>query len=97
MRTVPIDEQETTINLEAILGVAEVYSCEPTMMRKLEKLAKEHPDEVTLEHPDGYGIIAHVPKGYVSVRAPKKMNYTDEQRRVLAERAKALRARQLGR
>ena len=46
MRTVPIDEQETTINLEAILGVAEVYSCEPTMMRKLEKLAKEHPDEV---------------------------------------------------
>ena len=97
MKTVRTEEQETTINLEAMLEVAEVYTCEPHMIRKLEKLAKEHPDEVTLEHPDEYGIIAHVPKEYVSVRAPKKMNYTEEQRQALAERARAIRARQLGR
>ncbi|MCQ2088014.1 MAG: hypothetical protein MJZ37_08160 [Bacilli bacterium] len=53
----------------------------------IRKLATLYPDEVSIvsESNDG-SIVAHVPIDYVSIRKPKKMNLSDEQRKELGER-----------
>ena len=95
MRTTPTEEQETTINMEAVSKTAEIYTCEPNMVRKLEKPAEAHPDEVVLERPDEYGIIVRLPRKYISVRPPKKVNMSEEQRQEMSERMRLFRQQQL--
>lgn len=95
MRTVPTEEQETTINMEAQSKTAEIYTCEPNTIRTMQKLAEAHPDEVVIEHPDDYGIIVRLPRRFISIRAPKKMKYTEEKLKEMAEKMRELRQRQL--
>lgn len=38
-------EQETIITYNAAEDLAEVYTCYPPMIRKLDKLAEENPEE----------------------------------------------------
>lgn len=95
MRTVPTEEQETTINMEAQSKTAEIYTCEPNTIRTMEKLAEAHPDEVVIERPDDYGIIVRLPRKWVRVNPPKKMNYTEEQLKEKAEKMREFRQRQL--
>lgn len=54
---------------------------------KLAKYASEYPDEVEMKHSE----LFHIPTSWVSIRPPKKMNYTEEQRQALRERARTLR------
>ena len=95
MRTVPTEEQETTINMEAQSKTAEVYTCEPNTIRTMQKLAEAHPDEIVIEHPDDYGIIVRLPRRYISIRAPKQMKYTEEKLKEMAEKMRKLRQQQL--
>ena len=90
MKQTPTEEQETTIIMEALSKTAEIYTCEPNTIRQMEKLAEAHPDEVVIERPDDYGIIVRLPRRYISVRAPKKMNYTEEQKQAMRERIAVL-------
>ena len=92
MRTVPVDEQETTINMEAQSKTAEVYTCEPRTIATMQKLAEAHPDEVVIEHPDDYGIIVRLPRKYIKVSAPKKVHFSEETLRASRERLERLRA-----
>ena len=56
---------------------------------KVVKLAEQYPDEVQICHKNKDGsIVAHVPVGYVAIRKPKKMNYSEEQLEALRERGK---------
>lgn len=56
---------------------------------KIEKLAEEHPEDVTIRYRNNDGsIVATIPVRYIKISAPKQM--TDEQREVLAERMRAL-------
>lgn len=90
---VTLDEQETTINLfpKQVSDRADVYSCVPAMMAKLRKLAESFPDDVRIEKEDQIGLFASVPQSWVTIRKPRQMNYTEEQKQVMRERlAKAM-------
>lgn len=60
---------------------------------RIRRLKEQHPDEVRIitepEDNDGY-IYAELPKEWLQVRPPKKMNYTDEQRQILSDRMKQM-------
>ena len=92
MKQTPTEEQETTIIMEALSKVAEIYTCEPNTIRQMEKLAEAHPDEVVIEHPDDYGIIVRLPRKYIKVSAPKKVHFSEETIRASRERLERLRA-----
>jgi hypothetical protein len=55
------------------------------------RLAEKYPDDVTIrimpEDNDGQ-ILAWIPKKWIRISPPKKMDYTDEQRAELSERAR---------
>ena len=48
-------ERETIILYNQSEGEASVYSFDPKMIRKLEKLASKYPDEIRLEKEHGDG------------------------------------------
>lgn len=60
---------------------------------RIRRLKEQHPDEVRIitEPEDNDGCIyAELPKEWLQVRPPKKMNYTDEQRQILSDRMKQM-------
>ena len=64
---------------------------ETKIRNHLAKLAEGHPDvELVAQNQDG-SVVYHVPDGWITVRAPKRMNYSEEQRQALAERMKTVR------
>ena len=93
--SVSLDEMETTINLypKQVQDYAEIYSCIPATMNKLRKLAASDPDCVRIEKEDEIGIFAQVPSSWISIRRPKQMNMSDEQRAAAAARLQAARAK----
>ena len=74
-------EQETILLYNQAEKTAEVYTHDPQLMGKLERLAKKHQDQITQK--DTHNFI--VPKRCVSVREP----YSAERRKAASERAKA--------
>ena len=69
-------------------------SSERKWINKLYKLKEKYPNEVHIEvsDEDNEGmIVATIPKSWMKVSPPKKVNYTDEQRAALAERMRAAR------
>ena len=81
------DEQETTINIypPVISPLAEIYTCVPATMKRLQKLAAGHPDDVTLREKDDC-VFATVPASWVRITPKRKSTMSDEQRRANAER-----------
>ena len=60
---------------------------------RIRRLKEQHPDEVRIitEPEDNDGCIyAELPKEWLQVRPPKKMNYTDEQRQEMSDRMKQM-------
>ena len=84
-------EQETVINFNEAEAKAVIYTHNAALRRKLEGLADQRPGEVKRGRgfPDG-GREYIVPKRWVKVNAGPF--YTEEQRRAMAEGAKALRS-----
>ena len=70
-------ERETIILYNQSEGEASVYSFDPKMISKLEKLASKYPDEIRLEKEHGDGVYTYtVPKECVVIREP----YSKERR-----------------
>lgn len=92
-RNIPLDEQETTINLfpRKLNDRAEIYSSDPLMINRLTKLMAKHPGEVSVLHEDQYGMTVSVSQKWIKISAPRKVNMTDDQRRASAERLRAAR------
>ena len=84
---VPLDEQETTINVfpKQISDSAEVYTCIPSMVSRLKKLKKENPKDVLI-HECPPGIIAKVPQSWVKIAPKRKKIMTDEDKQIMLER-----------
>ena len=61
-------EQETIITYNAAEDLAEIYSCYPPMIRKLEKLAVENPEEWKLLRETPTGKTFTFPKGLITLR-----------------------------
>ena len=96
MRTL-INEREVVIQFNTDTNVASVYTSDYSYMTKLDKLVKNNPDEwslVNTAYHDG-DIVSKTykcPKKLISFRGKtssgKLREYTDEEKRAIAERFK---------
>ena len=68
MMKIPRIEQETVITYNAQEDFAEIYTCYPPMIRKLDKLAQENPDEWKMLRVQSGGKTYSCPKELVSFR-----------------------------
>ena len=85
---VPLEEQETTINMfpKKISDRAEIYTCDPLMINRLNKLVSRNPDQVEVLSDDQYGMTVSVDRKWIKISAPRRVTMTDEQRKASAER-----------
>ena len=90
-KKITYDEQETVIIIPAVQvsRTAEVYTCVPTMLKKLRKQAKDRPDCVRIKQDDGESLFADVDSSCVRI-TPKKQ-ISEEQRKASAERFRKMR------
>ena len=89
---VSLDEQETVINMEPRNREAEIYSCDPKVVKKLTRYLQENPEDCHLISDDGYGICVKVPVSWIKYRPVKKRVMTDEQKAAAADRLRSARA-----
>ena len=95
MRT-PIEEQETTIQMDRDSDVATVYTSDYTYMTKLDKHVEGNPDEwrlvgISRLGGDIVGKTYECPKKFISFRSKtvtREREYTEEERRAIGERLK---------
>ena len=81
-------EQETIISYNAADERAQIYTCYPPMIRKLDKLAAGNPDEWQVLREQGGGKTYTCPKGLITVRSRSRgrRELTYEQKRMAQER-----------
>ena len=88
------DFKETCMEYLDVDSYATFCSSERKWINKIYKLHEKYPDEVAIieapEDNDGM-IVAHVPKLWMKVSPPKKMNLTEEQKAAMAERMRNVR------
>lgn len=89
-----LEEQETTINVyhAKVQQEAEVYTSIPSTIQQLNRLAGKYPDDVSIQELDG-AVIAVVPRKWIKISPPRKLNLSDEERQkriqtLLANKAK---------
>ena len=89
--SIPMEEQELHINYSPVEmdKLCEVYTTIPWMMKYLEKMVKNHPNECQLVKEDQYSYTARIPFKLVKPRAPR--HYSEEQKQALRERLDAVR------
>ncbi len=71
-------EMETLVNYNAGEDRATVYTADKAVMRRMDKLVSEFPEQYKLLEQTDYAKTYSMPKSYVSYRKPRKL--TDEQR-----------------
>lgn len=85
-------EQETMINFNAAEDTAELYTADPVMIRKMDKLVMENPQQFKGEvhsryKGEVYAMNYTFPKRFVSIRTKDIVrNVTEEQREAARER-----------
>ena len=80
------EEMETTINFDRSSDTANIYTTDPVMMRKMDKLAQET-TVITMAKQDAYCREYECPKALIKVSKPRVIS--EEQRQELAERMRA--------
>ena len=90
-KRIPYEEQETVIvvPVSKISKKADVYTCVPTMLKKLKNLAESRPDCVQIKRDLGDAVFAEVDSKCVRI-TPKRI-LSEEQRRAASERLEKLR------
>lgn len=85
--------KETVVGYLNVDNYASFDSNETKWINKILKLKDQYPDEVKIicmpEDNDG-SLCAHIPKSWLKVNPPKKMNLTEEQKALRAERMRSL-------
>ena len=83
------DFKETCVEYIDVDKHATFCSSERKWINKIIKLHQQYPDAVEIlcvpEDNDGV-ILAHIPKNWMKISPPKKINLTEEQRAERAER-----------
>ena len=82
--SIPQIEQETAITIDPLTKRASVYSCIPSVVKRLYKMA-DH-EEAKIELDNQYGLMISVPQNWIKIRPPVKRQLTEEQKAALAER-----------
>ena len=81
-----LEEQETIIVYDRAGDTAEVYTCEPSLIRKLNKFSSS--EEVSQVRQDSQSLTMIIPKVWVKIKKPTKRKLTDEHRQAISERLK---------
>lgn len=84
-------ERETIVSMDDAEGVAHIYTAMQTWKNRMAKLAAANPDDVRLVRSDDVGVEYEVPKTWVRISRPVRINLTDEQRAANIARLKAAR------
>ena len=86
--SIPMDEQETVINLMAkqIDDMAHVYTTQAHIMGKLSKLHEKYPDVCIIEQDDNYGMTFSVPREWIKISPKRQMS--EESKLSAAQRLK---------
>ena len=82
------DLRETSFEYTDGDKYATVSSSETKWINKIVKMHEQYPDdiEIVCSADDNYGMImAHVPKSWLKISPPKKINLTDEQKAAMKE------------
>ena len=91
------EDTETIINFSKyhIGDWAEVYTTDKNVMKRYEKFSQKHPEYCRLIKEDKYSMTFSCDYRCASFypRAPRKLNYTEEQKRALSERLIAARSK----
>lgn len=82
---------ETTIDHLGGEELCGISTGERTMRNRLAKLAESNPEQVKCVAVNQDGSVYYkVPWRWVSVRKPRTMNFTDEQKAAMAERMRTI-------
>lgn len=79
-------ETETNINFNDDENLANVYTCNKALIRKIDKLL-EREQEIVCICSDEYSKTYTMPKSYIKIRTPIRLS--DEKRQEMSQRAKA--------
>lgn len=88
------DFKETAFDYLDVDDKATFCSSERRWINKMIKLSEKFPDEVKIDRmPEDNGgvILAHLPKNWLKISPPKKVNLSEEEREKRAERFRDLR------
>ena len=67
-------------------------STDSVWIKRILRLAKQHPDEVKIvDYKERESICVNVPKGWFKVSPPRKVNMTEEQKSAAVERMRKAR------
>ena len=80
---------ETCVEYINVDSYATFCSGERKWVNKIINLKAQHPNEVDIITPpeqNGGIILAHIPKSWLKISPPRKVNYTDEQKAEIAKR-----------
>ena len=84
---VSLEEQETIIGFMRTDNLMEIYTCDSTMITKLDKLVANNLEQYKVIKEDGVSKTYTCPKRFLTLRAADvKRDYTEEQKKALAER-----------
>lgn len=84
-------EQETIINYNQTNEPASIYTFDKKLQKKLIQYATDYPEEVVIEKEEEDGSISFsIPKSYIHINKPKKLNLSPEERERRANRFKSI-------
>lgn len=83
---------ETVLEIEGSRDEWTVCTGQMVWKNRLAKLAREHPDQVEhlITNLDG-SVVYHVPKAWVKISPPRKINMSEEQKAASVERLRRYR------
>ncbi len=81
-----MDFRETSVEYIANESHATFYSSEAKWIRKIKSLQQDNPDTIQIINESEDSILAHIPKSWLKITPPRKMNLSEEQRAAAAER-----------
>ena len=84
-------EQETIVNANAEEKMAEVYTADPVMIRKLDKMVEKYPDQYKVIKEDDVSKTYQFPKKLIRFGAPITKVYTEEEKQKLREQFEKVR------
>ena len=84
-------EQETIVNANAEEKMAEVYTADPVMIRKLDKMVEKYPDQYKVIKEDDVSKTYQFPKKLIRFGAPVTKVYTEEEKQKLREQFEKVR------
>ena len=82
------EERETIINFNADEKTATVYTRDKSIMRRLDALVNEYPEQYQLAGATDIDRTYTMPKSFISYRKPRQI--TEEQRAAARERMRKL-------